>query len=335
MKPGTKVNYYDVLEVSPRARPEVISAAYKVLMKLYHPDVNEGKGDIAQLLNEASDTLLNPASRADYDRDRSSLEGKIIKDYRVIKEIADGGFGKTYYGEHVMLGAPVCLKNGHYVSPQDERILMEEAASIWDLRHYSIPTMRDFFKLEDGSPVLVMSYVPGPTLGRIIEKNKKLDPENVAWITERSLNALKYLHYNGVVHGDVKPQNFIVQPDSHMVVLVDYGLSLIRPSENSSSKGYTPMFASPEQISGKPLVPESDFYSLGMTMLYALGGDPLTRRVPADVPDSLCDFIKKLIVRDVIQRPNWRKEDLAETISNIRQKEFGRRRSGMKPIPGF
>jgi serine/threonine protein kinase len=330
-----KPNYYDILEISQRARPEVINAAYKALVKNYHPDATKGDDRILKLLNEAKDTLLDTQKREEYDRDRTSLEGKIVGNYRIIEQIAEGGFGKTYRGEQIHLGAPVCLKHGHYISPQDEKLLMEEAASIWDLRHYSIPTMRDFFKMDDGSPVLVMSYVPGPTLEQIIKKVGKLDPEHVCWIAERSLNALKYLHYNGVVHGDVKPQNIIIQPESHMIVLVDYGLSIIRPSWDSKSKGYTPYFASPEQIAGKTLIPESDLYSLGITMIYALGGDIETKRVPASVPDSLCKFIRKLVVRDVIYRPNWAKEDLCETISNLRYKEFGRKSSNMKPIPGI
>ena len=58
------------------------------------------------------------------------------------------------------LGAPVCIKHAHYISPEDEKILMEEARAIWDLRHYGIPVMRDILKLEDKSLALVMSYIP-------------------------------------------------------------------------------------------------------------------------------------------------------------------------------
>ena len=73
------------------------------------------------------------------------------------------------------------------------------------MRHFSIPTIRDIVRLDDGSPMLVMSYIPGLTLEKVIKKVGKLDAEHVAWIAERCLNVLMYLHYNGVVHGDVKP----------------------------------------------------------------------------------------------------------------------------------
>ena len=52
-------NYYDLLEVSPRARSDVISAAYKALMKVYYPDRNSDEDRIAKDLNEAKDVLLN------------------------------------------------------------------------------------------------------------------------------------------------------------------------------------------------------------------------------------------------------------------------------------
>jgi len=331
---GKPKNLYEVLEVSQRARPEVIDAAYKALMKQYHPDKG-GDNRIAAALNEARDTLFDQEKREKYDKDRVNLEGKVIGDYRIIEQIAEGGFGTTYRGEHIEIQAPVCIKHENQISPQDEEILIEEARSIWDLRHYGIPTMKDMIRLEDESLALVMSYIPGPTLEQVIKKVKKLDPEDVAWITERSLNVLKYLHYNGVVHGDVKPQNVIIQPESHNIVLVDYGLAAVQPSRNYTNKGYTPYFASPEQERGGVILPESDFYSLGLTVIYALGGDIGTKRVPEDVPDEFCSYLKRFLVRDVLARPSWDKEDLCDTLQDLRIKVFGRRHSEMKALRGF
>ncbi len=326
--------YYDLLEVSPKARTSVIDAAYKALMKEYHPD-HGGDGKVARLLNEAKEVLLNDKKREKYDFNRNDLSGKVVGNYLITNLIAEGGFGKTYKGKHIISEGPVCVKYGHEISPQDEVILIEEARAIWDLRHYGIPSIRDLFKVDDEGLALVMSYIEGPTLEQIIQKTKKLDAEDVSWITERALNILKYLHYHGVVHGDVKPQNIIVQPETHNVVLVDYGLSLIRPSVNDGSKGYTPYFASPEQIEGRTLVPESDFYGLGITMIYALGGDIQKKKVPESTPDQLCSFLKKLIVKDVLSRPSWHKEDLFDNFQKLRLDVFGRNHSGMKKLKGW
>ena len=320
-----KANPYVVLEVSPRASEEVIEAAYRTLAKKHADDEAKLKA-----LNNAKDILLDEDEKKKFDK---GLVGKMIGSYKIKDEIAEGGFGKTYLGEHSILGTPVCLKHAHFVSPQDEELLIEEAKSVWDLRHYSIPNIREIVRHTDDSLVLVMSYIPGPTLAQILEKHKRVDAEHIAWIAERALNALKYLHFHGVVHGDVKPQNIIIQPDSHQVVLVDYGLSLIRPNKTSTNKGYTPHYSSPEAVNGDPLLPESDFYSLGMTMIAGLGGDVEMKKVPNTTPDPLCKFIKSLIAFEVTARPHWKKIDLCDEIREVRQKSFGRTASGMKPLP--
>jgi serine/threonine protein kinase len=217
-------------------------------------------------------------------------------------------------------------------------MLIDECKTTWDLRHYAIPAMRDLIKMDDGRVLLVMSYIPGPTLEQLVNKIGRIDPEHVSWITERILNACMYLHRNGVVHGDIKPQNVIVQPDKHMAVLVDYGLSMVKPTSKDESKGYTPFFAAPEAISGKPLIPESDYYSIGMTMVFSLSGgtDYVERKVvPTDVPDELCAFIKRMIARSVDNRPQYPKEDVVDTFIAAREKAFGRRRSNLKPITGI
>jgi hypothetical protein len=72
-----------------------------------------------------------------------------------------------------------------------------------------------------------------------------------------------------------------------------------------------------------------------MTMIYALGGDVTKKLVPSKTPDPLYQFIRKLIVYDVNSRPNWEKEDLCDTIQEVRTKSFGRKNSGMKTIPGI
>lgn len=329
-------DFYKLLEVDRRARAEVIRAAYRALSIIYHPDKG-GDGRKAARLNEAYATLSDPKKRASYDDHAQTDLGKTVGNYHVLEYIREGSFGKTYKGKSVILKEPVCIKHCSRISPQDDEVLIEETRAMWDLRHYAIPAVRDLLRLEDGSMALIMSYIPGLTLESIIEKKGRLEAEHVVWITERILNALMYIHYHGIIHGDIKPQNVIIQPESHTVVLVDFGLSMIKPSARSDNKGYTPYFASPEQIKGSTLLPESDFYSLGMLMVYALGGLDSVRKkeVPVETPDLICDFIRRLMVRDVLSRPKWDKEDLTETIRNIRKKVFGRSHSGMKPISGI
>ena len=328
-------DYYAVLQVSPRASPEVIRAAHRALCAIAHPD-RGGKDRLAALINEAFAVLSDEKKRARYDEGLRRPVGKEIGNYRILDQIAEGGFGITYKAEHILTEEPVCIKHCSRISALDERLLLEEARAIWDLRHFSIPVMRDVLRFDDGSLGLVMSYIPGPTLEKIIEQNGSLDPVHVAWITERLLNALMYLHMHGVVHGDVKPGNIILQPENHSLVLVDFGLALVKPNSKSAAIGYTQCFAPPEEIAGRPIIPESDLYSLGMTMVYALNGGDVRRlerkSFPSSTPKPLVEFLRRLIGDDVLSRPHWGIENLCETIAEVRVASFGSRNSGMKHL---
>lgn len=329
---------YDILQVHPRVNPEVLKVAYHALVKIYHPDKGERDGRIFRQIVEAYNTLSDPEKRAKYDQREqtiSSRPGKIIGDYRIIEKIAEGGFGKTYKAEHTRLGTFVCIKHCPHISPEVDTILEQEARAVWDLRHYAIPAMRDLLRLDDGTSALVMSYIEGPTLAQIIEKNGRIDPEHVAWIMQRVLNALQYMHFQGVVHGDIKPQNIIVQPEKHMAVLVDYGLAMVKPRAEEKSIGYTELYSPPEQRRGAPLIPETDLYSLGMTAIFALTNSPerLRRReAPDTVPTAMRDFLRMLVAQATLSRPNWQKMDLCDHIAKVREQSFGRTRSNMKTL---
>jgi len=335
-KPTIPDDYYDLLQVNRRASKEVIESAYRALMQLHHPDHN-GSTEMATALNLAHATLIDVVKRRDYDKRQRTADPKVIGDYRIIAKIAEGGFGKTYKAEHVLVHEPVCIKHCSEISAAHDTVLIEEAKAMWDLRHYSIPAVRNLVRLEDGSLALVMSFIEGPTLEQVVQRRKRpVDPENVAWITQRVLHALMYIHSQGVIHGDLKPQNIIIQPDSHNAVLVDFGLSMIKPRAADKAKGYTDYYAPPEQEAGQVLIPESDLYSLGMTMIFALTGDVKRlpgKEVPLSVPGPMCDFIRNLIHQEPLDRPRvWQKDNLLETVEVMRQAAFGRMHSQFKAL---
>lgn len=337
---------YEVLEVSPNASEEVIRAARKALLVKFSPDRDRRNEGRFKEVNEAASILLDPTARARYERNFRDASGQIVGEYRILSTIAEGGFGQTYKAEHVTVGELVCIKHCHNLDTFDETILIEEAKIMWDLRHYSVPAIRGILRMPDKKLALVMSYIPGPTLAQIIEKlsesGKRLDPEHVAWIVERVLNALRYIHHQGVVHGDLKPHNIIVEPDKHLASVVDFGLAKIKPKAKSGNKGYTEFFSAPEVMNGGTIVPESDLFSLGITMIYALSGDVdalVRKEVPSDTPEPLKKFIRKIIVRSPLSRPRWpnnpNEPDLWDEFLEVRKESFGRNRTGLKPIPGF
>ena len=252
---------------------------------------------------------------------------KKIGSYELIRQIGEGGFARTYEGRHLLNSEiKACLKQNINLSEEDKALLAREAYLISKVDHYSLPSFRDLYEIDD-SLVLAMSFVEGKSLDKIIEKHKALHPEEVSWITQRVLNALHYLHHEGIIHGDIKPPNLIVQPQKHNALLVDFGLSSLKPTSKTMAQGYTTVFAAPEVVDGKPPLPQSDFYSLGLTMIYAWGGDLLTKTNPDYVPKPLQDLVAEFLHPDPLQRPDW-STDLIKRLSDIRFEVFGRRHSG-------
>lgn len=319
-------NLYEILGVHPKAPPEVIEAAWKARMLKAHPDKG-GRNSIAAKINKAKSVLTNENKRADYDEYLRKQNKGLIGNYRVIEQIGEGGFGRTYKAEHVTLEELACLKQNIDITPQDTELLIKEAKTLWHIHHYSLPTLRDFFQEKDGSCVLAMSYVDGVPLNDIVEKKGGVDPEHVSWMTQRLLNALHYLHFHGVVHCDVKPHNIIIKPKEHNAILVDYGFASLQPGRKTMPEGYTPAFAAPELMGNKPPIPETDLYGLGCTMIYALGGNPIAKTYPKGIPSPMKDYFNALVLHDAKRRPNWKKTDLVKDISKIRQDVFGRRHS--------
>lgn len=331
-------NLYQTLNVDPRASDEVIQAAFRVLANKYHPDHPTGSVELFRGIDEARKTLLDSKKRKSYDKELSlGLAGKkVIGSYEVVKFLAEGAMGRTYVVRHLLTKKLAVLKACLEVSPEHEEIMLNEARAIWDIRHYAFPAVREVIKLDDGALAIVMTYVPGPTIEQAVNHLGPIDPKHVGWIFERLLAGLNYLHANGVIHGDLKPQNVILQPDSHGAVMIDFGLSMVKPTGRDSNIGFTAHFSPPEQLSvdRKPLIPESDLYALGMTMIYALTGKLAKRTDPAlkKTPDEIQKFLLNLTHPDILKRPNWN-NDLLQTFGAIRVKCFGSRNTRGEVFP--
>ena len=120
------------------------------------------------------------------------------------------------------------------------------------------------------------------------------------------------------------------QIKKHDIKLIDFGLALTKPTATSLPRGYSPKYAAPEVLEGKPPIPETDLYGAGMVLLYALGGHPLSKYIPSDVPDAVADYCMHLLNPDPLQRPQWKHSDPLELLRDARQSAFGRRHRGME-----
>lgn len=260
-------------------------------------------------------------------------------DYQIERFIAEGAIGRTYLATDLSIGLPVCVKHCFKLNATRQENLMDEARNMWDLRHHGIPAIRKVIKLENGTIAIVMSYIPGETLEAIVNRDGKIHAESVAWIFERLFNILQYLHVHGVIHGDLKPQNIIVNEETYAVSVVDFGLALVKPTDTSHAIGFTHHFAPEEQMRGELIDPRADMYALGKVALYMLNGGDMDlvdcNQIPTEAPPLLQDFILKLLARHVDDRPMYANR-LFDEVKRIRRTVYNRElfNKGEKPIRG-
>ena len=246
-----------------------------------------------------------------------------VGSFEVVRQISEGSFGRTYLGRHVQLGDAACIKQERTGLPEFTRLFRDEAKLLWRLHHVSLPAMRDYVEAPDIGQAIVMSFVEGSNLEEVVAAGGPVDDEHICWILQRTLDALSYLHHLGIVHCDVKPQNIILDIPEHNAVLVDFGLCAVQPTARTKPKGGTRYFLPPEFLVGRPPIPASDLYSLGMTAVFLAGGNAATGMLPQDMRPELRACIEQMIRQDPFARPQDARV-LNQTITAFRRSVFGR-----------
>src|SRR5262249_53692697 len=137
------------------------------------------------------------------------------------------------------------------------------------LRHAALPVVTDYFSIGD-KQFLVMQYIPGKDLEQLLLERKSggqgifITAQVLRW-ADQLLDALEYLHSQkpAIIHRDIKPQNLKLTPRGE-VILLDFGLAkgavTHHSHESQSIRGYTPNYASLEQIRGTGTDARSDIY---------------------------------------------------------------------------
>lgn len=199
--------------------------------------------------------------------------------YLIVRQLGRGGMGAVYEVIDQRLRRTVALKETLVRTDELRRAFEREAHLLANLRHPTLPKVIDHFS-EDGGLFLVMEFIPGDDLGATIERRARPFPhaEVLGWAGQL-LDALDYLHTQRppVVHRDIKPSNLKLTTQNQ-IILLDFGLAkgaagqIETSATTNSILGYTPHYASPEQIRGAGTDPRSDLYSLGATLYHLLTG---------------------------------------------------------------
>jgi serine/threonine-protein kinase len=223
--------------------------------------------------------------------------------YRVLKPLGDGGFGTTYLAEDTQMPSHRrCvikqlkpLHNNPQVYQMVKERFQREAAILEDLGDKSeqIPRLYAYCE-EAGQFYLVQEYIEGDTLSQRLQREGKLTEASVKEILLKLLSVLAYVHRNGIVHRDIKPDNIIIRQTDELPILIDFGAVRETMGTAMSSSGHptssivigTPGFMPSEQSIGRPVF-ASDVYAVGLTAIYLLTGktpqelttDPLTGEI--------------------------------------------------------
>jgi serine/threonine-protein kinase len=183
--------------------------------------------------------------------------GTVLKGtYRIVRPLAEGGFGKVYLAAHTRLPGQFAVKLLHRTLARDAEALArfrQEAEITSTLSHPHIVQVFDYNVTDGGLPYLVMELLEGQSLSELVAAGVPLPPGRAVAIIEQIANGLHAAHERGIVHRDLKPENIMLLAatgDEDFVKILDFGISKAswrtRLTQNDTVSG-TPQYMAPEQ----------------------------------------------------------------------------------------
>ncbi|RME84491.1 MAG: hypothetical protein D6785_05505 [Planctomycetota bacterium] len=309
----------DVIAVNPLRVAKINKQVYLALIRKYP--------SIARFLTEI---LAKRLSESDI------MLSKTVGKYRLLDEIGRGGMSIVYSAYHPGLQRTVAVKMLDHQLVFDEEFatrFKNEGKIIASLKH---PNIVEVYDMEQAYATyfIIMEYLEGTTLERIIDTHGKLDPEFARAVLIQTASALAYAHDKGIIHRDIKPSNIMVDKNNQ-VKLMDFGISRKDkddPIDESDEIIGTAPYMAPEQIQQMPIDGRCDLYALGVTAY-----EMLTGRLPFDAADSL-----EILQMHLVKRPTHPKDinpnipdDLAEFVMKSLEKKPDQRFPNLKEAQKF
>ncbi|MGF1676119.1 MAG: protein kinase [Rivularia sp. (in: cyanobacteria)] len=220
----------------------------------------------------------------------------IIDRYKIVRQLGQGGFGRTYLAEDMQQSDKICVLKEFAPQVEEDKDLQKakelferEANVLKQLQHPQIPRLhcslqvklanKDFF-------FLVQDYVEGENYQDLLEqrlnKGQCFNEQEVFHLLTQILPVLNYIHSKDVVHRDISPDNLILRRADNIPVLIDFGGVKQLPASQGlwftqlpvnrtllGKKGYAPE----EQLRQGKAFHSSDLYSLAVTALVLLAGE--------------------------------------------------------------
>ncbi len=258
------------------------------------------------------------------------------------ERLAEGGFGVVHRGADAASGAPVAIKLLHrrwLDDPQTRRRFEREAALLTRLDHPHIVRVLEAGCLDGGAPFLVMEWIDGPDLDRVVAARGRLGEREAVAVARAVAAALEVCHRASIVHRDLKGSNLLF-PDGDLAraKLIDFGVAKLVAADPASSISSTgaiigsPQAMAPEQVLGRPVDVRTDVYALGVLLFHMLAGRlPFYSERPEDLeamhlyspPPSLLEHVAvtdgcERLVADCLRKdPAARPPDMAAVLARL------------------
>lgn len=278
------------------------------------------------------------------------LSGFLLGRYHLIEPLGEGGMATVYKGFDTTLECEVAVKVirterfSQEILSRALKRFEREAKSVARLTHANIVKVTDYGEHE-GSPYLVMEYLPGGTLKDLIKDHRQLPWREAARLLIPIADALSYAHSQGVIHRDIKPSNILLT-QSGQPTLTDFGVAKIIEDEatqdltGTSATVGTPEYMAPEQIVSKTVDNRADLYALGvvyyelitgrrpyeadtpMTVLFKHASEPLPR--PSQFVKGLPQHVENFLIKILAKSPEDRYQsgdEVVKALQDLSQKE--------------
>ena len=260
--------------------------------------------------------------------------GGVLADrYELRALLGQGGMGAVWRAWDRELERDVAIKSllpNLAKEPDLVSRFRREARALARLRHTGIIALYDILRLADDQLHLVLEFVPGEPMDRLMARGAIPWPR-CAQIGAQVCDALQAAHAEGVVHRDVKPSNILIEPGGHVRV-ADFGLARLAGlgpgsgSDVATKTGIvmgTPGYWAPEQALGKRILPQTDLYALGAVLFEAVTGRlpfvaeepgpaaafmhiaapiPDPREFRPDVPAAAAELLMRALAKDPEER---------------------------------
>ncbi len=206
----------------------------------------------------------------------ANMPPRLIGTYEVKSCLGDGGFGLVYCALDVHLSRLVAIKVPRIpfvTHPRDwqkyMKLLRSEAQKATTLDHPNVA--RVLYFEEDPFPYLVMPFVEGQSLDKLLSANRIFSQEEILGLIRSLADALRHAHGRGLIHQDLKPGNVMI-PNTMQPIIIDFGLAVPMDEQRVGNANGTLDYLSPEQIRGHKLDGRTDIWSLGVILYELLTG---------------------------------------------------------------